>query len=129
MNLFCLIGLKLQKKIFVNAISEIDMKKQCLKLFLFVLMFQIKGHIFAQIPNKLISPNKLETLPKLDRVETGKPVKQNSNNSNFQQTEIIKQKGPYLSEVDVLNRSQADGKVSPQEKKLIDLARSMPQTE
>ncbi len=103
------------------------MKKYCFLLFMMILGFTSQA--FAQIPNNLRDPAPMQTLPKLDKFETGKPVKQNSNVSNIPQNDIIKVKGPYLSEIDVVNRSQADGKISPEEKRLIDRARAMPQTE
>ena len=104
------------------------MEKYCRFLF-FAFTLTLSTQIFAQVPKNLTDPNPMQNLPKLDRVETGRPLKQNSNATANQQNDIIKVKGPYLSEVDVVNRSQADGKISPEEKKLIDRARAMPQTE
>jgi hypothetical protein len=104
------------------------MEKFCRYIF-FAFAITLSSQIFAQVPKNLRDPAPMQNLPKLDRVETGRPQKQNSNVAANQQNDIIKIKGPYLSEVEVVNRSQADGKISPEEKRLIDRARAMPQTE
>lgn len=103
--------------------------KRYFSLLSFIVAFGLHTQIFSQIPNNLRDPSPMQTLPKLDRFETGKPVKQNNNVNNVPQNDIIRIKGPYLSETDIVNRSQADGKVSPEEKKLIEKARAMPQTD